>query len=101
MIGVVLWIFLLGQGGNRVRHKIDDHDVNLVFRRERQHRQASQKHERLHHLELGSLGITAVAQNDAGPENCDRDVRKKLPDHVLRKFFGTGVGIVVRPLPID
>ena len=42
---------------------------------ERQHRQARQEHERLHHIELRGLGVTAVAQNDAGTEDRDRHYR--------------------------
>ena len=101
MIGVVLRLFFLMQGGDRVGDKIHVHDVDLVLGAERQHRQARQEHERLHHVELRGLGMAAVAQHDAGPKNGVRRIRQQLPHHVLAKFLGARVGIVVGAVPID
>ena len=56
------------EGRNRLRNKVDVHDVNFIFRAEWQHRQAGQKYECLHHVELRSLGMAAIAQNYAGPK---------------------------------
>src|SRR2546430_13339432 len=75
--------------------------VYLVSRGEGKTRQSRQEDKCLDHLELCSLGITAVAEDNAWTEDCERGFRQELPDHVLAELFRAGVGIVVRALPIN
>ncbi len=101
MINVVLRIRLHVQGRNRIRHKIHIHNVNLVMRTKRQHRQSRQESERPHHVELRRLRMPAVPQYDAGPENRQRHVRQQLAHHVLAEFLRPRIGIVIRTIPLN
>ena len=71
------------------------------MRTEGQHRQSRQEHERPHHVELRGLGIAAISQDDAGPENGQRHVRQQLAHHVLAEFFRARIGIIIRALPLN
>ena len=101
MISVVLGIRFHVQGGNRIGHEVHIHNVDLVMRTKRQHRQPCQKHERPHHVELRRLRIAAVPQHDTRPENRQRHVRQQLAHHVLAEFFRPRIRIVIRALPLD
>src|SRR5580693_5739204 len=101
MISVVLRAIFLMQRSNRISHEVDVHNVNLVIRTKRKHRQSSQENERFDHVELGSLRATAVSEHDARTKNRKRHFWQKLPDHVLTELFRTGVRIIIRPLPIN
>ncbi len=102
MIGIVLRIFFLMQGGNRVRHKIHIHDVDLVV--------------------CDETAAPAVPPETRTPSPCrtawspDSGCRparcwdgksssgtsgKKLPHHVLAELLGARIGIVIRTVPIN
>src|ERR1051325_3823811 len=89
------------QRHDRVGNEIDWHDVETIGRAERQHRQAGKEYKGAGHVELGCLGALAVAQDDARPKERARDVWKKFSDHVLTKFFGARVRIVIAAVPIN
>src|SRR6266704_1660256 len=101
MVGIELRLIFLMQGGNRVRDKIYIHDVDTVRGAKRQYREPRQKHECLDHIELRCLCMTAVAEHNARTEDRLGRIWEQYPRHVLTKFFGTGVGIVVGAVPLD
>src|SRR5579862_15712 len=101
MVDLVFRLLFLMQGSDRVGYKIDIYDVDFVVGSEWQCGKAGQENERLDHVELGGLGTAAIAQDDARPENGLRSVRKQDSRHVLAKFLGAGVGVVVGTIPFD
>ena len=60
-----------------------------------------QEDKRPHHVELRCLGIAAVSQHNAGPENRQRHIRQQLAHHVLAKFLRARIRIVIGAVPID
>ncbi len=101
MIDVVRWLLFLVDLHDRVGNVIHRHDVNFVRRAERKDGQAGKKREGADHVELRGLGAAAITQHNAGAEDGARDVRQKLPDHVLAEFLCARVGVVVRAAPVN
>ena len=101
MVDLVIRSRLLMQRHHRVGDVVHRNDVHLVLGAEGQDRQAGEKDEGAHHVELRGLGVAAVAQHDAGTEDGARHIRQQLADHVLAKLLGAGVRIVVGAVPLD
>src|SRR5205814_3493359 len=64
-------------------------------------RAARQKYKCSYHVELGGLRMPAITEHNTGPKNRNRDLGHKLPHHVLAKFFGARVRIVIRSIPLN
>src|SRR5580700_597294 len=101
MIRVVGGTVFLMQRGDCLRHEIDVHNVNLIRRTKWQRREASEEYECLYHIELSSLRITAIAQDDARPKNCFRRLWQQDSHHVLAEFFRARIRIIIRALPVN
>ncbi len=92
---------LLVQVHDRVGDVVRRHDVDAVVGTQWQQRKTRQKHKCAHHVELRGFRPAAVAQHDARAKNGARHVGKQLAHHVLAKFLGARVGIVIGTVPID
>ena len=101
MIGVVPGISFLMKCGDGVGDEIHVHDVNFIGGTKWQSFQSSKEDKSFHHVELRGLGMTTVAQHDAGTENGDLDVGQQFTNHVLAELLGARVGIVVGAFPIN
>ena len=101
MVGVVRGLLFLMQGDDGVGHEIHRNDVNAISRAEGQDPQTCQEDEGLDHVELGGFPAAAVAQDDAGAEDGAGHVGEQFSNHVLAKFLGAGVGVVVGAVPVD
>ena len=93
-------IFFSMQRGDRIRHEVHVHNIDLVAR-------AKRRPAILPEIQMpspcrtGRLRITTVSKNNAGTKDRDRDFRQQLPDHVLAKFLGSRIRIVVGTIPLD
>ena len=101
MISIVLRALSHVQRGDCVRHEVYIDNVHTIARTQREDRQSCQENERPHHIELSSFCAAAVTENNAGTENGFRHIRQELANHVLAKFFGARIGIVIRAVPVD
>src|SRR5579862_2674492 len=101
MVRIVLRLLFLMEGSNCSGYKIHIHDVDFVVRTKRQNRQSCEKNEGSDHVELRRLTTPTVPQNNTWAEDSDRDFGQELPDHVLAKFLGARVGIIVRAIPLN
>src|ERR1700683_1238811 len=101
MVDVVLRLGLLMQGRDGIGDEIHIDDIDLVGGAKWKYGQSCQEYEGLHHVELRGLRMAAVAENDAGPENSGWSIRKQHMQHVLAKFLGTRIGIVVGAIPFN
>src|SRR4051812_13210557 len=100
MIGVVLGLLFYVQCGNGVGNEIHIDDVNAISRAEWQYWQACQEYESPHHIKLRGLGAPTVSEHNARTKDRFRDGGQELPNHVLAKFLGTSVGIIIGAVPI-
>src|SRR5690349_17096081 len=69
MVGVVLRIFFLMQGCDRIRNKVHIHNIDLVSRSKRQDGQLGQKYKGPYQVELGSLRMPAIAEYNTRSQN--------------------------------
>src|SRR6266404_746174 len=101
MIDAVRRQFFLMNGHDGFSDEVRRHNIDFILRTQRKDRQASEKVEVLHHVELRSLRTSAVAHNNGRAKDGARHVGQKLMNHVLGELLGARVRIIVRARPID
>jgi hypothetical protein len=101
MVDAVHGLLLLMDGHDRFADVVRRDNVDSIVRAQRKDRQAREQIKSLHHIELRGFRAAAIAHYDGWAKNCARHIRQKLGDHVLAKFLGACVWIVIRAGPID